>query len=201
MAAKNKYLVENTNYSTAVKAYKATQIELDRALEKLLTKLKDNNLLDKTVIVLSADHYPYGLTNDEINEVTPLTNPKFDIHKNNLIIWSSDIKEPIKVDKLAESLDILPTVLNLFGVKFDSRLLMGRDILSNADGLVILNDRSWITKKGFYDASTNKFTKTTDEELPDNYVDKISTIVYNKFVISKNILETNYYKYVFKEEA
>ena len=78
---------------------------------------------------------------------------------------------------------------------------MGRDILSNADGLVILNDRSWITKKGFYDASTNKFTKTTNEELPDNYVDKISTIVYNKFVISKNILETNYYKYVFKEEA
>lgn len=201
MAAKNKSLVENTNYSTAVKAYKATQIELDRALEKLLTKLKDNNLLDKTVIVLSADHYPYGLTNDEINEVTPLTNPKFDIHKNNLIIWSSDIKEPIKVDKLAESLDILPTVLNLFGVKFDSRLLMGRDILSNADGLVILNDRSWITEKGFYDASTNKFTKTTDEELPENYVDKISTIVYNKFVISKNILETNYYKYVFKEEA
>ena len=143
----------------------------------------------------------WGITNDEINEVTPLTNPKFDIHKNNLIIWSSDIKEPIKVDKLAESLDILPTVLNLFGVKFDSRLLMGRDILSNADGLVILNDRSWITEKGFYDASTNKFTKTTDEELSDNYVDKISTIVYNKFVISKNILETNYYKYVFKEEA
>ena len=37
--------------------------------------------------------------------------------------------EPVYVDKYCESSDILPTLLNLFGVEFDSRLLMGRDIL------------------------------------------------------------------------
>ena len=200
MANKNKALVADTEYSDKIKAYIACQIELDKALEELINKLKEKDILDDTVIVLSADHYPYGLTNDDINSVTPLEDAKFDIHKNNLIIWSNTMKKNIKIDKIAESLDILPTILNLFGINYDSRLLIGKDILSDTDGLVILNDRSWITKYGKYNASTQKFTSLTEEEIPENYVNKINEIVANKFVISKNILDTNYYKYVFKEE-
>ncbi len=200
MASKNKALVADTEYSDKIKAYIACQIELDKALEELINKLKEKDILDDTVIVLSADHYPYGLTNDDINSVTPLEDAKFDIHKNNLIIWSNTMKKNIKIDKIAESLDILPTILNLFGINYDSRLLIGKDILSDTDGLVILNDRSWITKYGKYNASTQKFTSLTEEEIPKNYVNKINEIVANKFVISKNILDTNYYKHVFKEE-
>lgn len=200
MANKNKALVADTEYSDKIKAYIACQIELDKALEELINKLKEKDILDDTVIVLSADHYPYGLTNDDINSVTPLEDVKFDIHKNNLIIWSNTMKKNIKIDKIAESLDILPTILNLFGINYDSRLLIGKDILSDTDGLVILNDRSWITKYGKYNASTQKFTSLTEEEIPENYVNKINEIVANKFVISKNILDTNYYKHVFKEE-
>lgn len=200
MANKNKALVADTEYSDKIEAYIACQIELDKALEELINKLKEKDILDDTVIVLSADHYPYGLTNDDINSVTPLEDAKFDIHKNNLIIWSNTMKKNIKIDKIAESLDILPTILNLFGINYDSRLLIGKDILSDTDGLVILNDRSWITKYGKYNASTQKFTSLTEEEIPENYVNKINEIVANKFVISKNILDTNYYKHVFKEE-
>lgn len=200
MAYKNRQLVEDLNYSTAVKAYKATQIELDRALEKLLNKLEEKGILDDTVIVLSADHYPYGLTTNQIKEVETINDEKFDIHQNNLVIWSSTIKEPIKVNKISESLDILPTVLNLFGFDYDSRLLIGSDILSPTDGLVILNDRSWITEYGKYDAATKKFTLNEGMTVSDDYVEKINTIVYNKYVISKNILDTNYYKYIFKGE-
>lgn len=200
MANKNKALVADTEYSDKIKAYIACQIELDKALEELINKLKEKDILDDTVIVLSADHYPYGLTNNDINSVTPLEDAKFDIHKNNLIIWSNTMKKNIKIDKIAESLDILPTILNLFGINYDSRLLIGKDILSDTDGLVILNDRSWITKYGKYNASTQKFTSLNEEEIPKNYVNKINEIVANKFVISKNILDTNYYKHVFKEE-
>lgn len=200
MANKNKALVADTEYSDKIKAYIACQIELDKALEELINKLKEKDILDDTVIVLSADHYPYGLTNNDINSVTPLEDAKFDIHKNNLIIWSNTMKKNIKIDKIAESLDILPTILNLFGINYDSRLLIGKDILSDTDGLVILNDRSWITKYGKYNTSTQKFTSLTEEEIPENYVNKINEIVANKFVISKNILDTNYYKHVFKEE-
>ena len=199
MSYRNKDLVKDLDKSTAIKAYIAAQKELDKALEELLNKLEADGKLDDTVIVLSADHYPYGLTTDQISEVMNIEDAKFDVHKNNLVIWSSTMKEPIEINKYGESLDILPTVLNLFGIDFDSRLLMGRDLLSNSDGLVIFNDRSWITDKGKYNASTKVFTPFNNKQVDEDYIESINTKVYNKFVISKNILETNYYKYVFNK--
>ena len=199
MAYKNRKLTENLDKSEAIKAYISCQSELDKALETLIKKLEEKGILDDTVIVLAADHYPYGLTTKQISEVMDIKDEKFDIHKNDLIIWNSTMDKPITIDKYSMNLDILPTILNLFGIEYDSRLLMGRDILSNSDGLVIFNDRSWITKYGKYDAKTEKFTPLTNEKIDEQYVEKINTIVYNKFVISKNILETDYYKYVFKE--
>lgn len=199
MSYRNRELVKDLDKSTAIKAYIAAQKELDKALEELLNKLEADGKLDDTVIVLSADHYPYGLTTDQMSEVMNIEDSKFDVHKNNLVIWSSTMKEPIEINKYGESLDILPTVLNLFGIDFDSRLLMGHDLLSNSDGLVIFNDRSWITNKGKYNASTKVFTPFNNEQVDEDYIESINTKVYNKFVISKNILETNYYKYVFNK--
>lgn len=201
MATKNRDKVKTLKYSEAIQAYLATNIELDKALESLINNLKEKGKLDDTVIVISADHYPYGLTINEMKKrATYINDEKFDIHKNNLIIWNSQIKTPIKIDKYASSLDILPTVLNLLGVEYDSRLLMGTDILSNSEGLVIFNDRSWITKYGKYDAIKGKFTEYINLEEKQKYIDEINEIVKNKFNASRLILETNYYKYIKTEE-
>lgn len=197
MAYKHKSEVQNLPYSDAIKAYIATNIELDKALEALLNRLDEKGILDDTVIVMSADHYPYGLTNSQISEVINIEDEKFDIHKNNLIIWNNNLQYQ-EFDKYAMSIDILPTILNLFGIDFDSRLLIGRDILSNSEGIVILSDRSWINEYGKYNASTKKFTAFKD--LPEDYVQNMNEEVYNKYVISKNILETDYYREVFKGE-
>lgn len=201
MATKNRDKVKNLKYSEAIQAYLATNIELDKALESLINSLKEKGKLDDTVIVISADHYPYGLTINEMKErATYINDEKFDIHKNNLIIWNSQIKTPIKIDKYASSLDILPTVLNLLGIEYDSRLLMGTDILSNSEGLVIFNDRSWITKYGKYDAIKGKFTEYINLEEKQKYIDEINEIVKNKFNASRLILENNYYKHIKTEE-
>ena len=55
------------------------------------------------------------------------------------------------------SIDVLPTVYNLFGIEYDSRLFAGTDLLSNSEGLVILSNRSWITDKGKYNSITNEY--------------------------------------------
>lgn len=199
MAYKNKDAVKDLPYSDAIKAYIASQIELDKALEQLLKSLEEKGILDDTVIVLSADHYPYGLTTNQMKEIMNIEDEKFDIHQNNLIIYNSKLTKTVEVNKIGESLDILPTILNLFGIEYDSRLLMGTDLLSNSDGLVIFNDRSWITEKGKYNAATNKFTAYTDN-IEDNYVETINQLVYNKYVISKNILDTDYYRILFNKE-
>lgn len=197
MAFRNKKAVKDLKYSQSIKAYLATNIELDKALNTLINELEKAGKLDDTVIAINADHYPYGLSTREMKERADyIKDEKFDIHKSNLIIWNNAMKKNIVVDKYASNLDILPTMLNLFGIEYDSRLLMGNDIFSNAGGLVIFNDRSWITEYGKYDAITKKYTPFKSVDHEGKYIDLINQIVYNKYSVSRSILETDYYKYL-----
>ena len=93
-------------------------------------------------------------------------------------------------------LNILPTVLNLFGIEYDSRLLIGTDIMSDSDDLVIFNDKSWITSKGRYNYMKKSFEKFTDEELPSDYVQQINNKVDLKMKMSKLIISKDYYRKV-----
>lgn len=194
IASKNKDLVSNLDASQAIKAYIATQIEFDRSMELLLSKLESDGILDDTVIVISPDHYPYGLTNEEISEYADwMVNPNFDLYKNNLIIYNSEL--PTKhVSKYTSSLDVLPTLLNLFGVEYDSRLLIGKDIFSTADDLVIFNNKSWITSKGRYNYLKRVFEPFNDEEIDDEYIEEINDIVDMKFQMSKLLIAKDYYR-------
>ena len=56
--------------------------------------------------------------------------PNFEIFQNTLILWNAQMEEPVRVEKLCSSLDVMPTLANLFGLEYDSRLMAGRDILS-----------------------------------------------------------------------
>lgn len=197
IATKNKSLVKNLKYSEKVRGYIATQIELDKALELLINKLKEANKLEDTVIVLTADHYPYGLSEKEIAEVsTYKRDSDIELHHNNLIIWNPNLEKK-DIDKPCMSIDILPTVYNLFGIKYDSRLMMGKDIFSTEEGIAFVKNRSWVTEKGTYFSSKNKFVPKTDE-IEEGYVDKINKIVSNRVNISKMIVSNNYYKSLFK---
>lgn len=196
IANKNKDLVKNLDLSETSKGYIATHIELDKALKYLMEELEKENILDDTVIVLVADHYPYGLKNNEMYELNKnIKDEKFDIHKNFLAIYNSEIKDPIFIDKYASNIDILPTLYNLFNIKYDSRLLIGKDILAdNNDGIVIFNDRSFITKDGKYNSLNNSFIKYN--EVSNDYLENKINEVYNKYLYSRLILEKDYYKYI-----
>lgn len=97
------------------------------------------------------------------------------------------------VDKPCESLDILPTLSNLFGLEYDSRLLMGQDILSDAPGLVIFSNKSFLTELGRYNSKTDKFTPNEGVEVPEGYVSEVYREVKDLFRHSVNILEQDYY--------
>lgn len=201
MVYRNWDQVKDLPYSNKAKGYLAANIELDKAVGELLSRLEQAGKLEDTVIVISGDHYPYGLTLSEINELSTFErDDKFEKFRMPFLIWSGSMKGPIKVEKIGSSLDVLPTVLNLFGAEFDSRLLMGRDILSDSDPIVIFSDRSFITDKGRYNSLTEQFTPNEGVTVEEGYVDKINTIIYKKYQMSRSILENDYYKHVFKTE-
>ena len=199
MVYRNWEQVENLPYSHKAKSYLAANIELDKAVGELINRLSEAGKLEDTVIVISGDHYPYGLTLEEINELSTYQRDDiFEKYRMPFLIWSGSMKEPIKVEKVGSSLDILPTVLNLFGIEYDSRLLIGRDILSNASPLVIFSDRSFITDKGRYNAITEEFIPNENTEIEEGYVQKINNIIYKKYQMSRLILENDYYRKIMK---
>lgn len=195
IAKKNKSLVADLPYSDAVKAYLATQIEFDRAIEKLIQKLEEAGKLDDTVIVITGDHYPYTLTNDEVNQISSYKRDDVvETNRSNLIIWNNKMTEPVVVDKVGSQIDVLPTVLNLFGIEYDSRLIIGKDILSDYPGLATFSNRSWVSDKGTYYSVSKKFEPKEGVEVDEDYVKNMNVEVANRFTISGQIINNNIYK-------
>ena len=212
MAYKNRDKVAHLDCSDDLKAYYACNIELDRAMEELLRRLNEAGVADKTVITITPDHYPYGLEKDGADKYAVWrellghdVDTTFELYESSFILYCQGTKDAPTIDKYCYSVDILPTVLNLFGFEYDSRLLMGSDILSTADQLVIFSDRSFITERGMYNAKTKNFTlfegveDFASEDEKNKYISGYRSLVSNKFQISAKILETDYYKYIFKK--
>lgn len=199
MALRHKSKVEHLPYSEAAKAYLACNVELDLAVSYLIEQLTAAGQLENTIIVLSGDHYPYGLTDEEMNELAGYElEKKFEKFKSTLIIWSASMEDPVEVDKVCSSVDVMPTLANLMGLDYDSRLLVGQDILSPSPGLVEFNDRSWISDLGRYDASENVFTPNPGVNAGDEYARNTLRRVNNAFEYCVKILEFDYYSKVLK---
>ena len=206
MAEKNYDKVEHLAYSDTVKCYLAANLELENAMASLLRQLEEAGIADDTVVVLATDHYPYGLDRsgtwknpeDYLAELFGVeTYDQFTRDHNALIIWSGCIEDmDIVVDTPVYSLDILPTVSNLFGVEYDSRLLVGRDVFSDREPLALWPDHSWVTDKGRYNAQTGIFTPNQGVEVDESYVEYISSQVANKITYSKSVQELNYFNYI-----
>ena len=116
--------------------------ETDYMMELLLKDLKQKDLLDDTVIVAFTDHYLYTLNNKYILDSYKDTSTNL-INHTPFFIWSNDIT-PTVIDEVTSQIDILPTVLNLFGLYKNPNLYIGKDALdSNYKGLTFFSDYSW----------------------------------------------------------
>lgn len=203
MSRKNYDRVADLAYPETVKCYLAANMELEDALASLLTQLEAAGIADDTVIVLATDHYPYALEkssawgNDK-NYLTDLYGTDrvdcFIRDHSALILWCGSIEgENLVVKEPVYSLDLLPTLSNLFDVPYDSRLLVGRDVFSDAAPLVLWPDHSWKTDLGSYNAANGQFLPAEGAQVDDSYREQISAIVANKITYSKGVQKQDYF--------
>ena len=193
-------------YSFNLINYIARNMYLEEGLSILLSKLEEKNIINDTVICLVPDHYPYGLRSYDQDmkdsDLEALYGTKEVLYKKELldktypILWcgsleNEDKEKRIDVDKLTCSIDITPTLLNLFGIEYDSRLYPGRDIFDDNEGIVIYQDGRYIYEDGVHRlsqwAKKDKMTKT------DYYV--LNAINYCRFNIKED-----YYAYINNKE-
>ena len=206
-------LLDPLPYSDTTKNYLGTCIEVDRALETLIQKLEAAGKLDKTLIVAAPDHIPYfdvatleELAGEKFGSSDDLEYLKegsinFDVYKSALILWTSSMEEPVEINKVVGQVDILPTLSNLLGLEYDSRMLAGTDALSDSEGLVIFSSRCWKSDRGFYNRYTREFTPaegvTMTAEEQENYVSAMKKLVDYKLDSTAMIVENNFYDVVF----
>lgn len=205
MTARHWERVMDLDYSATVRGYLAANMELEDSMAYLVGLLEEKGIADDTVIVIATDHYPYGL--DESSSLKNLselygfkvTNYMERDHSR-LIVWCGSLEdsEPIVVDSPTSSLDILPTLSNLFGTEFDSRLMVGRDVFSDTTALVFNMNYDWKTEYGTYISATETFTPVDDTlQIPEGYVEAIKAIVRNKLRYCQGVLNTDYFRYLF----
>jgi len=187
----NRAVYESTSHSEKIKAYFSCQYELEKALTLLMEKLEASGKLDNTVIVLSNDHYPYGLSttwagNNGRDYLSELSGGKsadaFEKERGALLICNSEIKEPVKISKPVSAFDVTPTVLNLFGIPYDSRFFVGRDALSEGEGLVFLSNGSFMTDSFRYYSENGRIVK--NKPISETEIASVKQTVKNKIKYS-----------------
>ena len=182
-------------------AYYACQLELEDALTYLLQRLEDAGIADRTVIVLTGDHYPYGLSEGAYEELAgeaAIAADPFWKYRNSFVCWTAALEEPIHIDDYCSSHDIFPTVCNLFGLTYESRMLTGTDVLSDSTHLALIQDGSFLTKALTYDSGSGRITYLQpEEELPAGYAQQLIQATRNQMTVSAAILRTNYFGFVF----
>ncbi|MBQ9700700.1 MAG: LTA synthase family protein, partial [Lachnospiraceae bacterium] len=193
MASRNRKLVADMEAPETMKGYMACNIELDKALEYLIKRLEEKGIADKTVIAMACDHYPYALES-ELTEIIGAENKEFyGLYESNLIIWSGAMKEPVHVDKVCSTIDIVPTLLNLMGIEYDSRLYSGKDILSDTPGLVIFSDMGFATDYCIYNSKTGNIRATQDVEITKEYISSVRALSKNIWDAAGRLINTDYY--------
>lgn len=136
--------------------------ETDEMLRLLIERLDEGNRLDDTILVLVSDHYMYGYS--YVNEKKKTDN-EYLLQHTPFVIWGSDMEHE-DIDLLADTADILPTILNLFGIDYDPNLYVGEDVFSNnRDEYIYFSDDIYFDGKKLYNANSGAGSRQIYDDI------------------------------------
>lgn len=185
------------NADESIKRYLSKSIELDRGLQRMFELFENDGLMDDTVFVMYADHHPFRIEYNTINENTTYVDrlKGLSIDRSPLLIYSKNL-ESKTIPVPSSQIDILPTLANLFDLEFDPRLYLGKDLFSSDRNLVIFTNGSWKNNKGEFTSYNQQFVPYNENDTyTDTEISNINQYVKNQFTISEEILQTDYYHY------
>ncbi|MBQ3183034.1 MAG: sulfatase-like hydrolase/transferase [Clostridia bacterium] len=157
--------------------------ETDVFIGSLIEKLEAEDRLKDTVLIFYTDHYDHYVTDNAILTKYKGTSDTNLMCNVPFVIYSEEL-EPMTVDKVTATYDILPTVVNLFGMDNDGRYYIGNDAFSDNGGYVIFADRSW------YDGSVYSKSDTMSFDL----IEQRSTEIDERLNACWDSIKFDYFK-------
>lgn len=189
------------------RGYLAGAYELDKAMEYLLNRLEEAGKLDNTVIVIIGDHMPYNLKDSHMDQFAghKMEN-NFERYESTCIIYNAGLLEPIVTDTVCCNVDILPTILNLFNIPYDSRLMMGTDIFATGVHKATLYNGNFITQYVKYNNETGEATwSESAASIPpgvrESYLNSLISTVDLEMSYSIKVLKNNFFKSLWYESG
>ena len=190
-------LTKDMNLPLDLRRYMSKLKILDDGLGVLLSSLEEAGILDDTVIVMYGDHYPYGLSKDTINKVLDYDLDEYEVERVPLVMYNPNMEANV-IERYTSYINLTPTLANLFNLDYDPRLYMGTDLFSEDYlNIVTFSDGSWKNNLAYYDASKSRIKYYTDLEYSTDEIMNINNIVTTKMKISKDIIESNYFAYLY----
>ena len=167
----------------------------DKMLDALIKKLDKDGILEDTVLVLYTDHqaYSYSYPEEYLNKL-PTVDKNHNIKAVPFVIYNKGTTNSKTFDNLlVNDIDMVPTILNLFGIDYDPNNYIGVDLFSkDHKNLILFSDYTWYDGKTY---SANSDVDTSTEEYKAN-----SEYTADKINLNSMILSNNYYKSVSKRQ-
>jgi len=153
--------------------------DTDDFFHRLLKLLHEDGILENTVIIGFADHYAYGFSDEkklaEYSDGLLMKVPAF--------IYAPGL-EPVKVTKPVQTIDWLPTIINMFGLE-NSNCYIGNDMFDNrVPGFVHFPDSLWYDGTMYYIPEKFDITPENDEYIKKQTARADKLIEINEIVIT-----------------
>lgn len=201
----NAYKNESETFINRLVNYQAAVVGFDRALGVLINRLKEYNIYDDTTIILYSDHNAYYHTISNTIKGLPASEyMDIDLNTIPLIIKSSGVASQISkddknirsVDRFCSAYDLLPTVLDLLGIKFNKRLYIGNSLFTPVPD-VYINEMGETKEIIVYYSLTGGLIsdKMYTFNMVDFYYDEFATLNYYerfKQISNETLKKLNY---------
>ena len=159
----------------------------DEMFSLLLERLDEDGLLDNTVLCVYDDHYAYGLTDRTVLETYSDAAGGRLLERTPCFIWYKGCT-PQTVTKTLQTVDLLPTLANLFGLPVPDT--MGRDAFDPSyEGYAIFPDGGWLTDQAY--AENGKII--WNDGMTEEEVAQMHAFARRFQQVNDAILDTDYY--------
>lgn len=173
---------QKEEYTRAV----AQAMETDAFIGGLRERLEADGHAEDTVLMLFTDHYCKYFSDVELISAIKGETDRNMLSNVPFVIWTEGITPQVS-EKYVSTMDIAPTVVDLFSLDADLRYYIGNDMFGPDGGVVYFRNYAW------YDGKTYD---TGSDDAPDPAVLAVRRQVREQLNVSQDTFRYDYFAYL-----